>query len=243
MKLFLLLIIGIYLFSYEAKVEPFEIYKIKASVAGRVIFANKKLEAKSVKNTLAVRIDNSDELINMENLKESLNVLNEEYKNLIEIVKRKQEIYEKYKNLKTKAKTEKDIKFFDYMNSFNQLLNLKNQIINTKYSIKKLKNTILKKRIILNGYINKIYVNKDDYVVPGALVAEVYDISKQKLIVYVPIDEKIGKDIYINGKKSNFRIYKKWKVTDSNFVTSYKIELIGHGLKWGDIVKIDFKGK
>jgi ribosomal protein L10 len=190
-----------------------------------------------------VRLDDSDELINLANLKESLKVLEKEYENLYEVVKRKKEIYEKYKKLTTKSQIEKDLKFFDYMNNFNQLLNLKSQIINTKFNIKKLKNTISKKRIKATGYVNKIYVNKDDYVVPGSLIAEINDLSKQKLIVYVPIDEKIGKYVYINGKKSNFKIYKKWRVTDSNFVTSYKIEIVGNGLKWGEIVRVDFKDK
>ena len=64
------------------------------------------------------------------------------------------------------------------------------------------------------------------------------------MTIYVPIDEidKIkNKYIYINGKKSEFKIYKIWNVPDTQYVTSYKVELVGNGLKFGDIVKVEFK--
>jgi hypothetical protein len=80
-------------------------------------------------------------------------------------------------------------------------------------------------------------------VAPGVLIAEVYDISKEKLIIYVPIDkiDIIKKQLLINGKKSNFKVYKVWDVPDSEYITSYKVEIVGRGLKMGDIVKVDFK--
>jgi len=74
-------------------------------------------------------------------------------------------------------------------------------------------------------------------------VARGYDISKQKLYIYVPID-KIdsikNKKVYINKKRSNFKIYKIWKIPDDKYITSYKVELIGKGLKFGDIVNVSF---
>ena len=239
----IIFLIATLLFAYDAKVEPFDVYKIKSAVSGTVVKVYKNLEAKNTNATI-VKIDDKQNLIDLKNLRSQVKILNDEIINQQAIVKRKEKTYLTYKKLKTKSKTEKDMKFFDYMNAKNQLLNLKTQLNSTLASIEKLKDTISKKNIKVKGYVFKIYVNEGDYVAPGVLIAEVYDVSKQKLTIYVPIDEinKIkNKDIYINGKKSEFKIYKIWNVPDTQYVTSYKVELIGNGLRFGDIVKVEFK--
>ena len=245
MKKIIMLIIGvIYLFGYKAKVEPFEVYNIKAVVNGKVVMVNKDLEATNIKNKLIVKIDDTDNKIDLENLQRQLELLKEQINNQKLIVKRKEDIYKRYEKLKTRSQTEKDSKFFDYISSLNQLINLKSQYSNTLANIKKIKDIISKKSIRANGYLFKIYVKKDDYVNLGSLIANIYDISKQKLTIYIPIEELKdikNKKVYINGKESNFKIYKIWNVTDDKFVTSYKVELVGKGLKFGEIVKIELK--
>ncbi|GAB6074647.1 efflux RND transporter periplasmic adaptor subunit [Nautilia lithotrophica] len=245
MKKFLIFALSmVFLFAYEAKVEPFEIYKIKASVTGEIILSNKNLEAKNVQNREIVKIDDKQNLIDLKNLQAQVKILNEEIINQSAVVKRKKKIYEKYKTLKTKSQSEKDLKFYDYMNALNQLLNLKSQFNNTLANIEKLKDTISKKSVKVKGYVYKIYVNRGDYVAPGVLIADVYDISRQKLTIFVPIEDIDfikNKQIYINGKKSNFKIYKIWNVPDTQYITSYKVELVGNGLKFGKIVKVDFR--
>ena len=243
-KALVFFIAAVLAFAYEAKVEPFEVYKIKSSVAGEVVESNKNLEAVNVKNGLLVKIDDKQNLIDLKNLQNQKNILIEEIKNQEEIVKRKKDVYEKYKNLKTKSQSEKDIKFYDYMSAKNQLLSLKSQLSTTIANISKIKDTINKKNIKASGYVFKIYVNSGDYAAPGMLIADVYDISRQKLDIYVPIDEISNiknKKVYINGKKSDFKIYKIWNVPDTQYITSYKVELTGKGLKFGEIVKINFK--
>ena len=245
MKKIIMLIIGIiFLFGYKAKVEPFEVYNIKAVVNGKVVIANKDLEATNVKDKLIVKIDDTDNKIDLENLKNQLKLLKEQINNQEVVVKRKKDIHKRYEKLKTRSQTEKDLKFFDYISSLNQLISLKSQYNNTLANIKKIKDIINKKSIKVNGYVFKIHVKKDDYVNLGSLIANVYDISKQKLTIYVPIEEIENikdKKVYINGKKSNFKIYKIWDVTDDKFVTSYKVELVGNGLKFGEIVNIELK--
>ena len=243
-KIIMLIIWAIFLFGYKAKVEPFEVYNIKAAVNGKVIIANKELEATNIKNKLIVKIDDIANKIDLENLQNQLELLKKQISNQEIVVKRKEEIYKRYEKLKTRSQNEKDLKFFDYISSFNQLINLNSKYSNTLASIKKIKETINKKNIKANGYISKIYVKKDDYVNPGSLIADIYDISKQKLTIYIPIEEINNiqnKEIYINGKKSDFKIYKIWNVTDNKFVTSYKVELVGEGLKFGEIVNIELK--
>jgi len=243
-KIISLIVVTIFLFGYKSKVEPFEIYNIKAVVNGKVVMVNKDLEATNIKNKLIVKIDDTDNKIDLENLQRQLELLKEQINNQKLIVKRKEDIYKRYEKLKTRSQTEKDSKFFDYISSLNQLINLKSQYSNTLANIKKIKDIISKKSIRANGYLFKIYVKKDDYVNLGSLIANVYDISKQKLTIYIPINQIKNiknKKIYINTKESNFKIYKIWNVTDDKFVTSYKVELIGNGLKFGEIVDIELK--
>jgi len=240
----LIIFLASLLLAYDAKVLPFNEYNIKSSVSGRVVFVNKNLEAKNVKNKIIVKLDDFSEKVDINNTINQIKILKDEINNQKRIVKRKKEIYLKYKNLKTKSKFEKNLKFFDYMNAYNQLLSLKTSLSNLKANLKKLKDLVNKKNIKANGYVYKIYVDKGDYVTPGRLVAKVYDISKQKLYIYVPID-KINqiknKKIYINDKLSNFEIYKIWKIPDETYITSYKVELIGNGLRFGDIVNVEFR--
>jgi len=243
MKKFFILLSAIVLFAFNARVEPFDVFLIKSSVAGSVTAIKKEVEAKEYKGVI-VKIDDKQEQIELKNLKTQAKFLKEEIKNQELIVKRKYDTYKRYEELKTKSLDEKNIKFYDYISAKNQLINLKTQLNNTLSSIEKLKDTINKKNIIVNGYINKILVNKGDYIAPGTPIVEVDDIKKQKLVIYVPIDEIENiknKKIYINNKPSNFRVYKVWVVPDSKYITSYKVELIGSGLKLGEIVKVSFK--
>jgi len=243
MKKFLLFFIFIYLYGYMAKVEPFDTFNIKASVSGKVIATFKNLEAENINNKIIVKLDSNQEEIDLKNTISQIKILKEEIKNQEKIVKRKKETYLRYKRLKSKSVDEKNMKFYDYIASFNQLLVLKSNLATLEDKKEKLLDILNKKNIKFTGYLTEIVVSKGDYVNPGVLVAKGYDVSKQKLYIYVPID-KIDtikdKTVYINNKKSNFKIYKIWKVPDIKYVTSYKVELIGNGLKFGDIVNVSF---
>ena len=74
-KIIMLIIFTIFLFGYKAKVEPFEVYNIKAAVSGKVIIVNKNLEATNVKDKLIVKIDDTKDKIDLENLKTQLDLL------------------------------------------------------------------------------------------------------------------------------------------------------------------------
>ncbi len=241
---YLIFFIGLLLFGYEAKVEPFSTYHIKAAVNGRVVISNKNLEAKNLNNELIVKIDDFVEKNELKNIKTQIEILKQQIKNQEEVVKKKKELYEKYKKLKTKSLEQKEMKFFDYINAKNQLLNLKSQLSSLENQKAKIEDLIDKKNIKFKGYLYSIFVNKGDYVVVGRDLALGYDISKQKLDIYVPIDKIDGikdKKVYINGKKSNFKINKIFKTTDTTYITSYKVELVGNGLKFGDVVKVELK--
>ena len=240
----LILFLAVVLFGYEAKVEPFDTYVIKASVGGEVIKTNKNLEAKNLKNALIVKLDDKVEIADLKNIQNQIDILKREIKNQQEIVKRKKAIYLRYKKLSSKSVEQKNVKFYDYMASFNQLLNLKSNLSNLNDQKVKIKDLLNKKNIKFSGYLYEITVSKGDYVAPGVKIALGYNISKEKIDIFIPID-KINsiknKVIYINGKKSGFKIYKIWNMTDTKYITSYKVELVGKGLKLGNIVKVEFK--
>ena len=240
----MIVLLTVILFAYDAKVEPYEVYKIKAAASGEVVYANKKAESKLLDNVLIVKIDDTKDKINLRNLNSQIELLKSQIKNQQEIVNRKLAIYKRYKNLRTKSQEQKDMKFFDYVNAKNALLNLKTQLANLIAQRDSTLDTINKKNIKVNGYLYKIYVTAGDFVTNGKEVAEVDDVSKQKLTIYVPIDkiEEIkNKPVYINGNPSDFKIEKIWIVPDSKYVTSYRVDLVGSGLRFGEIVKVEFK--
>lgn len=243
---YLILFISVFLFAYQAQVKPFLTYKIRAAVSGEVVFSNKSLEGKNVHNALIVKIDDTVEKNELKNLNNQINILKKEIKNQEIIIKKKKQLYDRYKKLKSKSLEQKDAKFFDYIASKNQLLNLKSQLSSLYSQKAKIEDLLNKKNIKFSGYLYSINVNKGDYVSIGSEIALGYDISKQKLDIYVPInklDSIKNKIIYINGKRSNFKIYKIYSVTDPEYITSYKVELVGNGLKFGDVVTINFKTK
>ncbi|MEO1958734.1 MAG: hypothetical protein ABGX23_04190 [Nautiliaceae bacterium] len=231
----------LFLFAYSAKVEPFDVYEVASPVAGQVIKVRKDKEAQVFKGEL-VKIDDAVDKIELRNINAQIDILKSEIQNQASIVRRKYETYLRYKALKTKSLEEKNLKYYDYMLAKNQLLSLKSQLSNLEADRAKILDTINKKSIKVNGYVNQIYVDKYNYVTPGAKIAEVDDISKEKLTIYIPIDKmKRFKEVYINGKKSNFKVYKTWIVPDKKYVTSYKVELVGSGLRIGEIVEVELK--
>jgi len=243
---YLVMFVAVFLFAYEAKVEPFKTYHIKAAVNGVIVLSNKKLEGKILKDKLIVKIDDKVELSELKDIQNQINILKEEIKNQKEILKRKKLLYEKYKKLKSKSIEQKDLKFFDYIAAKNQLLNLKTQLSNLYSKLTQIQDIINKKNIKFNGYLYEIFVEEGDYINVGRDIALGYDLSKEKINIYIPIDQIDtikNKIVYINGKKSNFKISKIYRVTDTKYITSYKVELIGNGLRFGEIVKIDFKIK
>ena len=231
------------LFGYYGKVEPFQTYDIKSDVSGKVIDVNKSSEGTNYKG-IVIKIDDYQNRIDLQNLQNQL----KNYKSILssqqKILDKKYKTYQIYKTLKTKSQIDKDLKFYDYQNSLIALNQTKNTISNLLAQIAKLKDTIQKKSISFKNYIYKIDVNKGDYVNFATPLATIMDIQKVKIDIFVPINKIVSiknKKIYINDKLSNFKIDKIYKVADSKYVTSYKVEIVGKYPKISDIVKVEFR--
>ena len=202
---------------YMAKIEAFEKYEIKSQTSGRVEFVNKELESQFVKmNKTLIQINSKDEEIELEKQKNSLAVQRE-------IVKIKQRNYSAKNRISQMSRYEKEREKLDFLES-------KKELVLIQEEIKRLKNEISKKKLeVKNKYIHKIYVNKSEYVTLGDNLYDSFDISKQKITLYLTLDEIKNMDeksVYIDGLKSDFRIHKILKIKDEIRVSRYKVEFI-----------------
>ncbi len=226
------LVTSIFAKEYYAKLEPIQDYKVKASVSGKVLFTNEKIEGKKANNSLIVKIDSKIDEINLEYAKKKLSYTNK----MIEIEQRN---FERLNKVSSKSQFEKDSQKL-------KVVNLEVSKADLITRIETLKDTISNKRLKeKSNYISNIAVKKGDYVNPGTLLYEASDLSKGKLEIFVPINqiEKIKeKDIYIDDKKSKLKIDKIYKVADSSHISSYKVRLVLNNVeKFSRLVKIEFK--
>ena len=241
------------------KVEPFEIYHIKAATSGQVVNSDISKESKVVNNYEIIKLDSNveeenlkDLILKLKNTKEILKSNKELLKNLKKLTDVKKDNYFRIKDLKTKSKFEKDAKLTDYLQTYNQYLSQKekiksllNQISDLKYNIARLKDTLSKKSIKVSGYVYKIYVKRGDFVNLGSPLVDIADISKAKIVLYLDKNEMKDiekKSIYIDGKKSNLKFYKLYKIADSVHITAYRAEIVLKSPKlFSKLIKVEVK--
>jgi hypothetical protein len=217
---------------YYAKLEPIDSYKVKASISGKVLYTNTDLEGFSSNNSTIIKIDSKIDEIE---LKQSLNKL----KLVDDMIKIEQKNYDRLKTIKSKSAYEKDSQKL-------KVITLESTKADLKVKIETLKDSIKNKELVeKSNYIYNISVNKGDYVNPGTLLYEAKDLSKSKLEFYVPISSVSNletKMIYLDGKKSEVKIDKIYKVADSTHISSYKVKLVLDDNKnFSRLVKIEFK--
>jgi multidrug resistance efflux pump len=260
-KVAILILSSIYLFSQEhyAKLEPIETTLIKSEVNGKVVMAKRSIEGK-VASGVVVKIDDKINRVDLKNSQESLKLLESMValnRKLLPQLKlnmqKKANLYNRLLPLASSSQNQKDTLYgalvsakVQYFGTKEKIINLKNQIVSLKQKIASLKDLIAKKTISVdNKYIYKIYVKKDEFVNIGAPLIRVDDISKAKLTIYLSEDELKDidkKSIYLNGKKSNLKFRKIWKVADEKFVSSYKAEIILKPIaRFSTLIKVEIK--
>jgi hypothetical protein len=218
---------------YYSKMEPYDSFVIKSSVSGKVVFTNEDVEGKYLnKKTRIIELDNSVDKIELTQTKDKLNVLN----SMLAIQNKN---YNRLSKISSKSAFEKD-------NQKIQVLNLESSKSDLMIKIANLEDSIKNKQLFENKvYIYNISVKKGDYVTPGTLLYETKDLSKAKLEIFIPIsdyDSISSKTIYIDGKKSDLKIDKIYKVADSKHISSYKVEIIvPNPQTFSRLVKIEFK--
>ena len=217
---------------FYSKIYPIDTYEVKSSVSGKVVKVNSSLEKNYVKNTMIIKID---DYVNQIELKESQKKLH----NLNEVLKIQKSTYESYKKVSSKSQIEKDTQRI-------QVLNTETSISDLKVRIVSLKNSINDKNIYLkNKYLEMISVQVGDYVNLGSPLYSAYDLSKGKLIIYLPINSinnYTNKTIYLDGKKTSLKLNAISKIADSVHISSYKAEIIvPKPANFSKLVKVEFK--
>ena len=216
---------------YYAKLEPVNSYIIKSSVSGKVIYTNEQIEGKNAKNDIIVKIDTKVDMIDLKQTQAKLEIMN----SMVEV---EQKNYRRLKKIKTKSDFEKD-------NQKIKVLNLQSSISDLITKIAILKDKIDKKTLSeKSGYIYSINVKTGDYVNPGSPLYELKDLSKGKLEFFIPIQKAKSyknQTIFLDGKKTDLKIDKIYKVADSKHISSYKCEIIVNSPKvFSKLVKIEF---
>ena len=247
--------------AYFARVEPIEIYHIKSSVNVPVIDINRELEGRDGGGRVVLHLDDRVELFDLNQTKKKISILDESIsilKDMIDESKNSLKIawdaYKRVKNLQSYTKVQKDSKRLVYINAKKALLSQKSNLENLLSSkadllSKKshLEDSIEKRRVLAKSgeFVYKIYPNRGDFVNMGSPLVDLYDLSRARLTIFVPIDEIDSikdKNIYIDDKKTNYKIDKIWRVADTKEISSYRVEIIIDGVKeFSKLLKVEFK--
>jgi len=111
-----------------------------------------------------------------------------------------------------------------------------------------LEDTIAKKRVAAEGLlVYRLLVEKGAYVAMGTPLFEAQDVSRSRLTVFVPKEEMEGLEgsvPAVDGKTGTYAIDKIWNVADKEFVSSYRVELVGPAPeRFSEVVKVEFLRK
>ncbi len=245
---------------YYAKVEPYEMYNISSNVGGEVIMVNESFEGQILGSKPYILIDSSldkKELkavtLKLTLLKDMIKANNKLIKNYEEIVKRKQENYNRIKDLDIKSQSDKDREFYDLVSSQNQYIstlkeidNLKTQEADLTFRSSQLNKSIKDKTLNAKGkMLYKLEVKKGQVVNVTTPLAKIADISKAKLelfLSYNELEDIKNKTVYIDGKKTSYKIEALWDVADEKHLSSYKARIIVKAPKqFSKLVKVEFK--
>ena len=259
--LFLLFfVVSLYAKEYYAKTEPLELYTIASNVTAEVVMADRSKEGKLLGDEIYLRLDDEldrDELSEIAKkiaLIEKTLTLNESVlKNLEAIVERKEKNYNRIKDLNIKSSIEKDREFFDLVATQNQYLSTQKEVNNLKIQLSDLKlrelrlnRTLRDKHLHAKGMVlYKLLVKEHQVVTMGTPLAKIADTSKARLIVYVHRDDIAGidnKTIYLDGKKTDYRVNNVWNVADEVHLSSYKVEIVIDKPEiFSKLVKVEFR--
>jgi len=229
---------------HYARFEPVERTTLKAAVSGEILEADLKAEGRMVHHETVIRIDDRLDRLDLNRTRTSLslvektlNLTRQMLPGLKESARRQEAYYERMQKLSTASQTQKDQAYYGAVNARNQYLstlekevNLQSQLLDLKQKIATLEDRIAKKNIRPEGrYLYKLMVRSGEYAAPGTPLAIVDDLSRGKLVVYLSSEElkelERGK-IWIDGKATDLKFDKIWRVTDEKYISSYRAEIV-----------------
>lgn len=263
MRYLLLLLTPIMIFAkvHYAKVEPYENILLKSAVSAQVTEVRLSLEGKTVESDMIIQLDSQLNEIELESNQNALQLIDNMIatnqsilESLQESRSRQEEYYYNISNLGSIPKTKKDSAFYNYISTKTQYLStqekiesLSKQQLDIRYNMQRLEDQISKKTIYVNNkFIYKLLVNQGDFVNMGTPLAQLKDLSRAKLVLFLDAKELKNiksKKIYIDGKKTKYRVSKQWRVADEKFISSFRTEIIIKNPKnrFSKLLKVEFK--
>lgn len=263
MKYILLFLTPLLLFAkvHYAKVEPYESIVLKSSVNALVMSVDLTSEGKILKNKEVIILDDNLDKIYLKSSEKSIALLEKMLKinqeiaeSLNDTVKRQKGYYQRLNRLTTASKTQKDNAYSafssaktQYLGTLEKIINLEKQILDLDYKIAGLKDSIAKKSIIIKDkYLYKMLVRKGDFVNAGTALAEIKDISRAKLVLFLDEEDLIDikeKIIYLDDTKTEYQLNKIWRIADEKFISSYRAEILIDTPKelFSKLIKIEIK--
>ncbi len=229
---------------YYSKVEPYEVRTLASNVSGIVLYTDENMIGKKLSNKNFITIDSEIDEDELKAVRQKLlyqkNTLLLDKKvlqNLAQNLQRKRENYQTIKDLKIKSRIDKDKEFYDLVSSENLYLSTQKEINNLKINIADL---VLKKEQLLKNLKDKNIKAKDFVlyaisVKPGQAVniatplAKVADTSKGLLTIYLDKEDLFhlkNKIIYINSKKTKYKISRVLYIADEKNLSKYKAQII-----------------
>jgi len=223
--------------TYMGKLEVYRTITVSSEVSGKVIFVNEAKKFSHIKDEeIILEVNTTDEDIELEALNKSL-------KNQKEILKIQKQNYENKLKVKQLSLYNKNQEKLIYLQT-------KQIIIDIEKSIENLKSQKSKKRFsVKNLYLASIDIDKGENINIGDKLYSLYDFSKLKIVLYLKPEDLRNidsKEIYIDGKKSEFKILHISKVKDEFRVSTHKVELVKlntviNNIIFGQIVTVEFR--
>jgi multidrug efflux pump subunit AcrA (membrane-fusion protein) len=265
MKILILLlffVVSLFANIYYAKVEPYELRKISSNVSGEVLFTAENMLGKRVSKKPYILIDSQldrDELATINTklkfFKNSVMSNQIILQNLEKTLRLKRENYKRVRGLRIKSQIDKDNEYYNLISSENSFVSTQKEINTLKISIadlelrkKQLLKNINDKSLHAEGFVlYSLEVKPGQVVSVGTPLATVADISKALLTIYVDdedlknIDHKL---IYINGKKTDYKVDRVVRIADTKNISKYKAQIIIKAPKvFSKLAKIELKDK
>ncbi len=235
MKPILFFIIPLFVFAkvHYAKLEPYESVTLKSAVSALVMNVDLDAEGSVVDQKRVIYLDDYLDKTNLKTSNENLLILQE-------TLKRKESYFHRINKLTTASAAQKDDAFYSFASA-------KTQYLDMQYKIAQLEDSIEKKSIVLHHkYLYEIMVRKGDYVTPGSPLAKIVDASRAKLVLFLDQEELVdigNKTVYLDDKKTEYKVDKVWKVADEKFISSYRAEIYlpAPESSFSKLIKVEFK--
>ncbi|MDD2779919.1 HlyD family secretion protein [Sulfuricurvum sp.] len=245
---------------YYAKAEPYEILNVTSNVSAEVLYTDSASQGKVLGKKSYIVMDDKLDKVELQSVESKINALQKTLEhnrqmgeNYQQIIEMKQANFDRIKELKIKSAVEKDREYFDLINSRNSLLSIQKEIESLNISLGDLKlrrsqlqKSIVDKHLSAPGYVlYQLSIKPSAFVNPGTPLAQIADVRKAKLTVYLSaseVSEVQHKKIYLNGVKSPYKIDRLWKIADASKLSSYRAEiLIVPPAQFSQLIKVEFK--